>query len=93
MRPFKSLWRAMALQHLARQRVGHVAESTFLARQFQLIVDAFERVGGVFGVGVEEFEQHLARVGDEAWCTARAQAQQAEHGHVRVVDGEQHALL
>jgi len=91
MRPFKSSWRDGG-QHLARALVRHVAREHLLAHLLQFVVNAFQGVGGVFGVGVEELEQHVARVRDQARRAACTQAQQAEHGHVLVVDGEQHAL-
>jgi hypothetical protein len=79
-------------QHFAGAGVGHVAGQHLGADLFQFVVDAFQRVGAVFGVGVEQLEQHVLGVLDQAGRAARAHAQQAEHGHVFVVDREQHAL-
>jgi hypothetical protein len=79
-------------QHFTGQVVGHVAGQHLLAHLFQFVVDVFQRVGAVFGVGVEQLEQHFLGVLDQPGHAARAHAQQAEHRHVFVVDGEQHAL-
>ena len=79
-------------QHLARAGIGHVAGQHLGADFFQIVVNALQRVGGVFGVGVKQLEQHLARIFDQARRPACAQPQQAKHRNVLVVDGEQNAL-
>ncbi len=78
-------------QHLARLVVGHIAGQHLATDFFQVVVNALDRVGAVFGVGVKEAEQHVFGVFDQARHAARAQAQQAKHRHVFVVDGKQHA--
>ncbi|MCY1539614.1 hypothetical protein D9M68_752090 [compost metagenome] len=78
-------------EHLAGQLVADVARQHLLARHLELVVDVLQRVGRVFGVGVEELEHHFLRVFDQPRRAACAHAQQAEHGHVFVVDREQHA--
>src|SRR3989344_1433080 len=78
-------------QHLASKGVGHVACQHLLADFLQLVVDVFERVGRILGVGIEQLEQNFLGVLDEARRAACAHAQQAEHRHVFVVDGKQHA--
>jgi len=79
-------------QHFAGLVVRHVAGQHLAADLFQVVVDVLQRVGAVFGVGVEEHQQHVLGVFDQAGHAARAHAQQAKHRHVLVVDGEQHAL-
>jgi hypothetical protein len=91
MRPFRSSCRAMAPSTSPASVVADVAFEHFLARDFEFVVDVLECVGRVFGVGIEQLEQHFLRVFDESGRAARAHAQQAEHGHVFVVDRKQHA--
>ncbi len=79
-------------QHLAGARIRHVARQHLGAHFLELVVDALERVGGVFRVQVEQLEQHLLGILDQARRPARAHAQQPEDGQVLVVDGEQYAL-
>ncbi|MCY1540659.1 hypothetical protein D9M68_763120 [compost metagenome] len=79
-------------QRLAQQVVRGVAVEHLLAHGFDFVVDVLERVGAVLGVGIEQHQQHVLGVLDQAGHAARAHAQQAEHRHVFVVDGEQHAL-
>ena len=93
MRPFRSSWRAIA------ESASPAAWSvTFLAQharahRLEAVVDAFERVGRVLGVGVVELEQHVLGVADQRRDAARAQAQQAKHRQVLGVDREQHVAV
>ena len=78
-------------QHGLGVAVGDVAVQHLGADLLQVVVDAFQRVGGVFGIGVEELEQHFLGFFDQTGRAARTQAQQAEDRNVFLVDGKQHA--
>ena len=77
-------------EHLAGQLVGHVARQHLGADLLQVDVDAFDGVGRILGVGIEELEQHVFGVVDQAHRPARAHAHQPKHWHVLVVNGKQH---
>ncbi|MNT07127.1 hypothetical protein D3C72_1418190 [compost metagenome] len=76
------------------QRFGRVRIGKFLLQHartdfFQVLVDAFEHVGRVFGIGGVQVEQHVHVVGNRAWPRTGAHAHQAEHGQVVRMHGKQ----
>ena len=73
-------------QHFAGQLVGHVAREHFGADFFQLHINAFERVGRVFGIRIKELEQHFFGIFNQPWGAPCPHAQETKHGHVFVVD-------
>ena len=92
MRPFRSsCWAIAASASPAAWSLTSLLQHA-RADRLQVVVDAFERVGAVLGVGVVELQQHVLGVLDQRRDAPRAQAQQAEHRHVLVVDREQHAV-
>ena len=78
-------------QHFTGERIGHVAREHLLAHLLQFVVDVFQRVGRVFGIGIEQLQQHFLGILDQARRAARTHAKQAKHRHILVVDGKQHA--
>jgi hypothetical protein len=79
-------------QHLAGDGVGHVVVQHHLAGLFPARRRCLQRVGRILRVGVEQLEQHVLGVFDQARHAARAHAQQAKRRHRLVVDRKQHAL-
>ena len=78
-------------QHFTGERIGHVAREHLLTDLLQFVVDVFQRVGRVFGIGIEQLQQHFLGILDQARGTARAHAEQAKHRHIFIVDRKQHA--
>ena len=49
-------------QHFAGHGVRDIAREHFVADHFQVVVNALQRIGRVFGIGIEQLEQHFLGV-------------------------------